>query len=800
MRACSHASCSWEERQAIVEVFAALELATLDREEAAGPRRAGRGHVVVDVRSLQDPLLATRGVGIHGLEAIRVLRSLLSGKRELVGLVSAAQPDLSEVVSREFDMVEVPSGDVRSGASAFLQLSPMTASCAPCVDYLLDPLCVTASLVYDFIPTRYPAAYLPDHAGVLENRARLEALRRYDVLLPISHSTLDDALQILGTTLEAHVTYVADPLPRPRGRVIAREPFVLVPGGGDPRKNLAAAVAALAQTRGVASHLKILTSGSLTETQSAALRAVAAAAGLHADAVQARGYVTSEDLADLNASATAIVVPSHAEGFSIPVVEAVQRGTPVVASDIPAHRELLGDGPWLAPAHDVVALARALTTVLGNRDAVVARQQAHLGDKAAPAAVRRRMTEGLERLVASSRPTRRAPRRGGSARPRIAVLAPTPPQISGVADFTAFTFAHVARHADVQVFTSGSGVPSQVSQPRPVSPEPFLRSRYDRVVSVAGNSHYHLPILDVLSTYGGPCIAHDDRMVEAYHFDRGVEWTASLMSSNGGSVDPADLPGFIDDLDSLPSAGYELLARIATPLIVHSASLRERIHGETGVRPELVRFVPYNRPAGSVDQRLVESARRKLGLDEEVLHVGTFGGVDRRTKRTDVILGALAWWRDWGQRTHLHVIGGLPTAEDEWLSKLIDDLGLAGSVTVTGHVSRDDLERYLLGVDAAVQLRSSGRLTLSGALADCIAFGVPTVTTNELAEEHEAPGYVRAVAPDASSIQIAEALEPLVELRRSDLAATERDRVAYLEARSGDRYAADLLGALGLAR
>jgi hypothetical protein len=36
-------------------------------------------------------------------------------------------------------------------------------------------------------------------------------------------------------------------------------------------------------------------------------------------------------------------MPSFAEGFGLPVIEALAVGTPVIASDLPAHREVAGD-------------------------------------------------------------------------------------------------------------------------------------------------------------------------------------------------------------------------------------------------------------------------------------------------------------------------------------------------------------------------------------------------------------------------------------------------------------------------
>src|SRR6185437_15743439 len=44
-------------------------------------------------------------------------------------------------------------------------------------------------------------------------------------------------------------------------------------------------------------------------------------------------------LRNLIAGARALLMPSLAEGFGLPIVEALTQGTPVIASDIPAHRE-----------------------------------------------------------------------------------------------------------------------------------------------------------------------------------------------------------------------------------------------------------------------------------------------------------------------------------------------------------------------------------------------------------------------------------------------------------------------------
>jgi len=89
-------------------------------------------------------------------------------------------------------------------------------------------------------------------------------------------------------------------------------------------------------------------------------------AGLPADAVRAPGYLAEPDLARVVAGAAALVLPSWYEGFGLPALEALSCGTPVVASDLPAHREVLGDQAELFPPGDPGALAAALAKVLDD--------------------------------------------------------------------------------------------------------------------------------------------------------------------------------------------------------------------------------------------------------------------------------------------------------------------------------------------------------------------------------------------------------------------------------------------------
>jgi glycosyltransferase involved in cell wall biosynthesis len=82
--------------------------------------------------------------------------------------------------------------------------------------------------------------------------------------------------------------------------------------------------------------------------------------------VRFTGYVPDAELVALYAEAEAAVVPSLYEGFSLPAVEAMACGLPLVATTAGALPEVVGDSALLVPPGDPQALADQLTALLAD--------------------------------------------------------------------------------------------------------------------------------------------------------------------------------------------------------------------------------------------------------------------------------------------------------------------------------------------------------------------------------------------------------------------------------------------------
>lgn len=133
-------------------------------------------------------------------------------------------------------------------------------------------------------------------------------------------------------------------------------PFVLMVGSADARKDIGTGLRAVASIRQSGVELCAVVVGSVPS-------AFAGRAW-----VRVVGNVSDSELARLYASALAVLVPSRHEGYGLPVIEALAFGTPVVASDIPALREVGGAAARYAATGDVDGFARELARIVERPD------------------------------------------------------------------------------------------------------------------------------------------------------------------------------------------------------------------------------------------------------------------------------------------------------------------------------------------------------------------------------------------------------------------------------------------------
>jgi glycosyltransferase involved in cell wall biosynthesis len=150
-----------------------------------------------------------------------------------------------------------------------------------------------------------------------------------------------------------------DPSPSlPTG--IDGRPFLLHVGSCNPRKRIDVLLDVFAAVRARRPELRLVkVGGQWAENHRRQIERLGLAPAVH----HLQG-IDRHTLAALYRRAALVLQPSEAEGFGIPVAEALACGAAVVASDLPVLREVGGDVTTYCPVADVPAWAQTVTQLL----------------------------------------------------------------------------------------------------------------------------------------------------------------------------------------------------------------------------------------------------------------------------------------------------------------------------------------------------------------------------------------------------------------------------------------------------
>jgi glycosyltransferase involved in cell wall biosynthesis len=210
--------------------------------------------------------------------------------------------------------------------------------------------------IHDLISLRFPDTY-PVQASYFR-QVIPRHLKRCRAVFTVSETTRQDVHDRYGFPLGAiHVVpNGVDPQAfRPPAQGAPREAFLLMVGASFSHKN----VEELLDRGALWKSRYTLVIASCRGDYRRRLEAVVAERGL-TERVRFLDYVTPTELVSLYQRCAAFVYPSRWEGFGIPPLEAMACGAPVIASDIPAHREVLGSAATLVRLGDTAAWEAAL--------------------------------------------------------------------------------------------------------------------------------------------------------------------------------------------------------------------------------------------------------------------------------------------------------------------------------------------------------------------------------------------------------------------------------------------------------
>lgn len=611
----------------------------------------------------------------------------------------------------------------------------------------------TAVVLYDLIPLIHRGIYLQNKT--LENwyLNKLDHLRRADLLLSISASSGQEAVDYLGFTPKnvVNISTACDSHFKPMTVTETRRvyinktyglvrQFVMYTGGIDHRKNIEGLIRAYAS---LPTHIReahqLAVVCSIQALDRERLQKLAKEQGLGDKDLVITGFVSEDDLVTLYNLCKLFVFPSWHEGFGLPALEAMACGRAVVGANTSSVPEVIGREDALFDPLDDDAIAQKIAEVLINDD-FRAELECHglkQAEKFSWEQTARRTLESLEEYVSARKQAisnldlKVMPRR-----PRLAYISPLPPVQSGISDYSAELLPELAQHYEIDVVIAQNEVTDPwVSSNCSIRDVAWFRqhaNRFDRVLYHFGNSEFHSHMFDLLGDFPGVVVLHDFFLsgIVAHmdvHGHKTNTWARALAYNHGW---PALLARYkVKDTTDVVWA-YPCNQKVlqqALGVIVHSdysRRLAKQWYGaDAGNDWALIPLLRV--PALNTDRSV---ARQFLGLAERDFVVCSFGHLGP-TKLNNRLLAA--WQASPLAKEpccRLVFVGQNNNGDyGAELERNIRSSSTASNIEITGWA---DIERYqvwLVAADVGVQLRTLSRGETSAAVLDCMNNGLATI-------------------------------------------------------------------------
>ncbi|PZE84981.1 glycosyltransferase family 1 protein [Curtobacterium sp. MCBD17_032] len=302
------------------------------------------------------------GIGRYAEELTRHLVATAPAGCDVVGVVSAVDrdelervrtllpglADLEKLVLPRRELSLAWQGGFVGGAGHGMVHAPSVL--APLVkhDRSTDPGRQTVVTVHDVVPWTNPETLTP--RGVHFHRAMVKRAWKYaDAVVVPTHAVadalseihrFDERIRVIGGAPSGRLRTPVDADVRAE-RLGLPERYVLAVGTLEPRKGLAHLIEAMAHPD-APSGIPLVIAGP-DGWGDVNVYDTAERAGLDRNRLRVLGRIDDADLAVAYDRATVFVFPSLAEGFGLPLIEAMSFGTPVIHSDDSAVREVASD-------------------------------------------------------------------------------------------------------------------------------------------------------------------------------------------------------------------------------------------------------------------------------------------------------------------------------------------------------------------------------------------------------------------------------------------------------------------------
>lgn len=245
----------------------------------------------------------------------------------------------------------------------------------------LDNTTPTAAIFYDLIPLIYREIYLADKHVASWYNNKVEQCKKIDLLLSISESSRQEAIEYLGIPKNriVNISTASDERFKPisipgmqkefRSRFGLTKPFIMYSSATDWRKNHLRLIDAYSKLPPeIRAHHQLAFVGGMPPDHRDNFERHAKECGLAKNELVITGSVTDEEMNVLYNLCKAFIFPSWHEGFGLPALEAMQCGRAVIGANRSSIPEVIGRHDALFDPFDELSISKKIEQILTNDD------------------------------------------------------------------------------------------------------------------------------------------------------------------------------------------------------------------------------------------------------------------------------------------------------------------------------------------------------------------------------------------------------------------------------------------------
>jgi len=336
-------------------------------------------HIGIDARALLGPLT---GIGRYTLELAKNLAQLENSKITFY-TPSAVLPEVAEYL--EVGISRSSSSYNRLSKMVWSQtLLPYWASrdqldlfWGPThrLPHFLPKSITRVVTIHDLVWNYAPQTMRP-LSLFIEKRLMPEAIGLADLVIADSRSTASGIAEVFPQFYnKVRVVHLGifSPTRQSDASLLSElgieKPYFLFIGTLEPRKNLERLLIAFSLIPKLYREKFILVIGGGQGWGGVNIEKLVFKYGIH-DSVKLLGYVAEDKLAGLYANAQFLAMPSLYEGFGLPLVEAMQYGTPLLTSNFGSMAEVTGDAGLLVDPLSPESISKAIVSLLSDTELI----------------------------------------------------------------------------------------------------------------------------------------------------------------------------------------------------------------------------------------------------------------------------------------------------------------------------------------------------------------------------------------------------------------------------------------------